>query len=163
MIPDILKFTIATDHLNIMHELTWILVNMTSVTSEEVILELIDMNKNGNYDVIGYLLDMASQSTFSLKEQSMWALANLCQEDQRILQLIAESQILNDISNTINSSKVKVGLVRQIAFLMAQLMKYKHKTKEMIEISIEILSSILFFTDFDVVADCCYAFMNFTI
>lgn len=163
MMPDLLKFTIATSHSEIMQELTWILVNISSIDSEEVIFELIDWNRNGNYDVVAYLIDMALQPLPVVKENSIWALANLCQEDdQRIIDTVVNSLILNEISSIINMTNARVGLLRQVAFLMARLMKYSHKSKDMIEMSIEILTSILFITDIDVVIDCCHAFMNLT-
>lgn len=162
MFPIILKFTKAKAYEDLMVELTWILTNITSSSDSDVIISLMDPSLNGGYDVPNFLIEMVKIDNSKLKEHSLWTFANLiAEENQEFMKKVSESIVISEISKIIEQDHAPVNLIRQATFLLSNLMKLNHKSRDFMIESTEILSTILFCTDESCVIDWCYAFMNF--
>ena len=126
MIPDLLKFTIADNVTDIMIELTWIIVNISSTDNKDFIDALLNSNRNGDFNVVEFLIEMTNHSDYKIKEQSFWALANLWQEDdQNIIEYVSNSKAIDEMINMTNKNEIKMSIIKQIAFLISHLTKLK--------------------------------------
>ena len=67
---------------------------------------------------------------------------------------------MNEIRSIIDADTVPMYLVRQATYLMSNLMKMRNKSKDFLIESMEVLSTILYWSDQCSVLDCWYAFMS---
>lgn len=147
----------ASDHVELMLEITWILTNITSHTD----LKVIDYITNPKFGLINFLLKMAQHQDGKIREHWFWSIANLCQQDDpERLNELASSDLLNIINDNLSAKDINLGLMRTIAWCVSNLMNYSHMNKDFIRISVDISSSLLFTLDSVTQTDICYGFLH---
>jgi hypothetical protein len=69
------------------------------------------------------------------------------------MKLSLDTNLFDYIQMVCEEQSMKLGTVRTCAWALANLMKYKNKTKKFIEQSVNCLATLLFITDPDIVID----------
>ena len=154
LFPLICKFARATEYRDLMIEITWILTNITSSEDKEVINYILQEK----FEVISYLSDMIQQEDEKLKEHAIWCFANLMEGNTDRIKRILETPFFDILNSICLSDKVKLGTVRTAAWALSNLMRYTDKTQDFLRDSIEMLSTMIFIADKEVVADATHGF-----
>lgn len=153
------KFFSASDHEDLMKEISWILTNLTSSEDKEVL----DHIWQKEFGLLQLLYNLIHSSNYKLKEHGFWCCANLSSEkEQEKIGEFIKLDILPAINEVIEEEKVQMGLLRVISWTLSSLNHYKYKTGEFCQISVEMLSSLLFIIDSEVVADAIYGLKHLT-
>jgi len=76
------------------------------------------------------------------------------------MKIALETDLIEEFDKIVNESKIKLGILRTCAWCLSNLMKYKHKSKDLIIKSIEFICSFLYTTDNDVITDSLMAIKN---
>jgi len=149
----------TVDHYEeIIFEISWILTNITSIDNSQ----LMEYILKPEYKLIDFLKRILSHKNKKIKEHSIWCLSNLLEGTENNYKIVFDTNIIEEIRAISGMDKIPLGLSRVVAWCCSNICKWKVRTKEFILTMVDIIATIIFIADEEVLSDWWYAFKHLT-
>lgn len=155
------KFFSATDHEDLIAEISWILTNLSS-TEDSNVVEHLWRKEFGLIQLLSFLIH---SSNSRIQENGLWCWANFFSdktEDQGRMEEILKIDIMAVVSELIENERLQMWILRVISWLLSGIWKYKFKSTELCQWLVENLSSLIFTIDNETITDAVYGFKHLT-
>ena len=123
---------------DLMHQISWIFLNLTKCKSN-IMFKYLQSN-HALFEHIGKMLQSKNKKTL---ENTLWSFANLTRDGQELIKVMLRTQLIECIQTQVESDHAKISILRAWARWLANLMKYKNKSQNLIAVSIYLLNTLL--------------------
>ena len=137
-------WNLMTKELNedLTHHTSWILINLTKGKSDIMFKYLLS-----NHLLFEHFDKMLQSKNTETVENALWSFANLACEGQQLIKTMLKTSLIDCIQVQVKLDHDDRSIPCAWAWCLANLMKYKNKSQELITNSINLLNTLLLIQD----------------
>ncbi|KAG2391816.1 hypothetical protein C9374_013301 [Naegleria lovaniensis] len=155
IVPKFIEFLMKDDEPHLQFESAWVITGIASGSSEHTQL-LIQLG------AVPMLIQLLSSPNDDVKDQAVWALANIAGDGPATRNVVLRAGILAPLLKIIEENP-KVSILRNATWAVSNLFRGKpFPDFDLISPSIPVLAQLLFSTDEEILVEVCWAFSFMT-
>jgi hypothetical protein len=139
----VMKFSRSLEYPEMIHEVTWILTNLTSIEKTE----FIDYLLQEEFQVIPFLGKMINSEIPKIKENSLWCFSNLLAEEEKVFDDVLNTDLVHVWEKELEKKTISPTNLRWITWGMSNLWRVKHKDIGLIAFIINSISQLIYVDD----------------
>jgi hypothetical protein len=138
-----MKFSRALEYPEMIHEVTWILTNLTSIEKTEYI----DYLLQDKFELIPFLGQMIKSEIPKIRENSFWCFSNLLAEQDKVFQAVMDTDLVHVWKEELEKERISPTNLRWISWGISNLWRIQQKDINLISFIVDAISQIIYTED----------------